>query len=86
VQLLEIQYNLVSAMQLLERVQPGVSYAQIVNQRTIQHVRNNAMQPEPLISLTTSRDMTELKHMLKTLVEQMSTMLNLLTVITKLAK
>jgi hypothetical protein len=45
------------------------------------------MQPEPLISLTTSNDMTELKHMLKTPMEQMGTMLNLLTtVITKLAK
>jgi hypothetical protein len=44
------------------------------------------MQPEPLTSLTTS-DMTELKHMLKTLMEHMGTMLNLLTtVITKLAK
>jgi hypothetical protein len=58
-------------------------------QRTIQqdNTRNNTMQPEPLISLTTSNDMTELKHMLKTLMEQMGTMLNLLTtVITKLAK
>jgi hypothetical protein len=70
-------------------VQPGVSEAQIVNQKTIQqdNARNNAMQPEPLISLTTFNDMTELKHMLKTLMEQMGTMLNLLTtVIIQLSK
>lgn len=60
-------------------VQPGISYAQIARENSQQtQFLNNVMQDQ-LNTNSQSQDMLELKHMMKSLMEQMGTMLNLLT-------
>lgn len=65
------------------KVQPGISYAQIAREQSQQvQFENNRLQPmvQSLPHLPQqSNDMLELKSMMKGLMEQMGTMLNLLT-------
>lgn len=68
-------------------VQPNISYAQAVNQsQTISQPRqpstaNNINEPGSSAEKSSNNDIIELKQMMKVLVEQMSNMMNLLTVI-----
>lgn len=68
-----------------QKVQPGISYAQMAREQSQQIQLENLSQHQPN-SLKQSNDMLELKSMMKGLMEQMGTMLNLLTtLVSKLA-
>lgn len=65
--------------------QPGTSYAQICKGQQQEFAGNNTQPVNIQQYLPATNDMAELKHMMKGLMEQMGTMLNLLTtVISKL--
>lgn len=63
--------------------QPGLSYAQITKNDQPQEIAHDT---QPTASTMATNDIVELKNMVKSLMEQISTVLNLLTiVVTKLA-
>lgn len=67
-------------------VQPNISYAQAVqnssqNNQPLRQSERETSQSGPLPEVFPNTDMTELKQMMKVLVEQMGNMMNLLTII-----
>lgn len=64
------------------QTQPGISYAQMAREKSQQvQFANNVTQPQLPMMPQQSNDMFELKQMMKGLMEQMGTMLNLLTAV-----
>jgi hypothetical protein len=78
------QYTPPAQIKKTLRTQPGVTYAQITKQHS--YADTNIKQDQHINQpLQQTSDIQELKNMMKSLFEQMETMLNLLTtVLTKL--
>jgi hypothetical protein len=78
------QYTLPAQIKNTLQTQPGITYAQITKQNSYGHT-NFEQEPHTNQSHQQASDMQDLKNMMKSLFEQMGTMLNILTtVLTKL--
>jgi hypothetical protein len=59
-------------------IQPGVTYAQVVQGQT-KIPQTNVTHPHPTNMTQPANDLTELKKMMKNLLEQMGTLINLIS-------
>lgn len=64
-----------------QTLRPGISYAHAATQQSMQHVSNDQNQLNSQMIISQPTDLTELKTMMKDLITQMGTMMNLITVL-----